>query len=154
QRHRLLSLCAARICRHQELDARHALAERALRWSDLLGPRPHRVRRPTLVDVANNDRSRLGATRLFLRGQGLVLRSRPLSAALPRQWGGGRCEPDIHVELPILWLLIGLSIVAAFASWANFRVRGYRLPAAAALLVFGGSFMLSGVVPALFQRLF
>src|SRR5262249_25308723 len=66
----------------------------------------------------------------------------------------GASYTDIHVELPVLWLLIGLSIVAAFASWANFRVRGYRLPAAAALLVFGGSFVLSGVVPALFQRLF
>src|SRR5215510_7335407 len=66
----------------------------------------------------------------------------------------GASYTDIHVELPVLWLLIGLSIVAAFASWANFRARGYRLPAAAALLVFGGSFVLSGVVPALFQRLF
>jgi uncharacterized membrane protein (UPF0182 family) len=54
---------------------------------------------------------------------------------------------DIHVELPILWLLIGLSIVAAFAAWANLRVHTYRLPAAAAVLVFGGSFLLSGVVP-------
>jgi uncharacterized protein len=61
---------------------------------------------------------------------------------------------DIHVELPVLWLLIGLSIVAAFATWANLRVRTYRLPAAAAVLVFGGSFVLSGVVPGLFQRLF
>src|SRR5262249_58169911 len=66
----------------------------------------------------------------------------------------GASYTDIHVELPVLWLLIGLSIVAAFASWANFRARGYRLPAAAALLVFGGSFVLSGVVPELFQRLF
>jgi uncharacterized protein len=66
----------------------------------------------------------------------------------------GASYTDIHAELPVLWLLIGLSIVAAFASWANFRVRGYRLPAAAAVLVFGGSFVLSGVVPALFQRLF
>src|SRR5215831_3612495 len=66
----------------------------------------------------------------------------------------GASYTDIHVELPVLWLLIGLSIVAAFASWANFRTRGYRLPAAAALLVFGGSFVLSGVVPELFQRLF
>ena len=39
---------------------------------------------------------------------------------------------DIHVELPVLWLLIGLSIVAAFAAWANVRVRTYRLPVAAA----------------------
>src|SRR5215831_16818361 len=66
----------------------------------------------------------------------------------------GASYTDIHVELPVLWLLIGLSIVAAFASWANLRVRTYRLPVAAVVLVFGGSFVLSGVVPALFQRLF
>jgi uncharacterized protein len=53
----------------------------------------------------------------------------------------GASYTDIHVELPVLWLLIGLSTFAAFASWANLRV-------------FGGSFVLSGVVPALFQRLF
>ena len=44
----------------------------------------------------------------------------------------GASYTDIHVELPVLWLLIGLSIVAAFAAWANLRVRTYRLPAAAA----------------------
>src|SRR5262249_60444884 len=83
QGHRVLSLCAARVCRHQELGAAHALAECALRRSDLLGPRPHRVRCPAPVDVANSDRSRFGAAWLLLRGEGLVLRSRPLSAALP-----------------------------------------------------------------------
>src|SRR5271170_4757222 len=66
----------------------------------------------------------------------------------------GASYTDIHVGLPILWLLIGLSIVAAFAAWANLRVRTYRLPAAAAVLVFGGSLLLSGVVPVLFQRVF
>src|SRR5258708_4143406 len=66
----------------------------------------------------------------------------------------GASYTDIHVELPVLWLLIGLSIVAAFVAWANLRVRTYRLPAAAVVLVFGGSFVLSAVVPALFQRLF
>ena len=66
----------------------------------------------------------------------------------------GASYTDIHVELPILWLLIGLSIVAAFAAWANFRVRTYRLPIAAVALVFGGSFLLSGVIPGLFQHLF
>src|SRR6266545_4366411 len=66
----------------------------------------------------------------------------------------GASYTDIHVELPVLWLLIGLSIVAAFAAWANLRVRTYWLPTAATVLVFGGSFVLSGVVPALFQRLF
>jgi len=66
----------------------------------------------------------------------------------------GASYTDIHVELPVLWLLIGLSIVAAFAAWANVRLRTFRLPAAAAVLVFGGSFVLSGVIPGLFKRVF
>jgi hypothetical protein len=66
----------------------------------------------------------------------------------------GASYTDIHVELPVLWLLIGLSIVAAFAAWANVRVRTYRIPAAAVVLVFGGSFVLSEVTPELFQRVF
>ena len=66
----------------------------------------------------------------------------------------GASYTDIHVELPVLWLLIALSIVAAFAAWANARVRTYRIPVAAAVLVFGGSFVLSGVIPVLFKRVF
>ncbi|MFZ1195284.1 MAG: UPF0182 family protein, partial [Pseudolabrys sp.] len=66
----------------------------------------------------------------------------------------GASYTDIHVGLPVLWLLIGLSIVAAFAAWANVRVRTYRIPAAAAVLVFGGSLVLSEVVPGFFQRVF
>ena len=66
----------------------------------------------------------------------------------------GASYTDIHVGLPVLWLLIGLSIVATFAAWANVRVRTYRIPAAAAVLVFGGSFVLSEVIPGIFQRVF
>ena len=66
----------------------------------------------------------------------------------------GASYTDVHVELPVLWLLIGLSIVAAFTAWANVRMRSYRLLAAAAVLVFGGSLVLSGLVPAIFQRVF
>ncbi len=66
----------------------------------------------------------------------------------------GASYTDIHVELPVLWLLIGLSIIAAFAAWANLRVRTYRLPVAATVFVFGGSFVLSVVVAGLFQRVF
>ena len=66
----------------------------------------------------------------------------------------GASYTDIHVGLPVLWLLIGLSIVAAFAVWANARVRTYRIPAAAAALVFGGSLVLSEIVPGFFQRVF
>jgi uncharacterized protein len=66
----------------------------------------------------------------------------------------GASYTDIHVELPALWVLIGFSIVAASAAWANLRARSYRLPAAAVVLVFGGSFVLAGVVPAIFERVF
>ena len=33
----------------------------------------------------------------------------------------GASYTDIHVELPVLWLLIGISMVAACAAWANLR---------------------------------
>ncbi len=65
----------------------------------------------------------------------------------------GASYTAVHVELPVLWLLIGLSTIAAFAAWANLRVRTYRLPTAAMILVFSAVFLLSGVVPGLFQRL-
>src|SRR5713101_1186254 len=37
----------------------------------------------------------------------------------------GASYTDIHVGLPAVWLMIGLSIIAAFAAWANLRVRTY-----------------------------
>jgi uncharacterized membrane protein (UPF0182 family) len=59
----------------------------------------------------------------------------------------------VHVRLPILWVLVGFSIIAAMAAAANVRARRYLLPAGAAVLVFGGSFALSALIPGLFQRL-
>jgi uncharacterized membrane protein (UPF0182 family) len=64
----------------------------------------------------------------------------------------GASYTDVHVRLPVLWLLIGLSIVAAFVSWANLWMRTYRLPVAAVLLVVIGTLVLSGVTPALFRQ--
>ena len=66
----------------------------------------------------------------------------------------GASYTDIHVQLPVLWLLILASIAAAFASWANLRMKTYWLPAAAILLVFGSSFLLSGILPMLFRHFF
>src|SRR6195256_2861795 len=57
----------------------------------------------------------------------------------------GASYTDVHVGL--LWLMIGLSIIAALAASANLRVRTYRLPAAAVMLVVIGSLVLSGVAP-------
>ena len=66
----------------------------------------------------------------------------------------GASYTDVHVGLPGLWLMIGLLIIAAFAALANLRVRTYRLPAAAVMLVVIGSFVLSGAVPVLFRQFF
>lgn len=66
----------------------------------------------------------------------------------------GASYTDVHVGLPGLWLMIGLSIIAAFAALANLRVRTYRLPAAAVMLVVIGSFVLSGMAPVLFRQFF
>ncbi|GLR91542.1 UPF0182 family membrane protein [Bradyrhizobium iriomotense] len=61
---------------------------------------------------------------------------------------------DVNVELPVLWILIALSIVAALAAWANLWVRTYSLPTAAIALLFGAAFLLSGIIPAVFQRFY
>ena len=66
----------------------------------------------------------------------------------------GASYTDIYVGLPVLWLLVGLSIVATLATWVNVRARTYRIPIAAVVLVFGGSFLLSSVIPGLFKRVF
>lgn len=66
----------------------------------------------------------------------------------------GASYTDVHVGLPVLWPLIGLATAAAAASWANMRQRGYRIPAASALIVFGSAFVLVLIYPALFQRFY
>src|SRR5712672_4033979 len=66
----------------------------------------------------------------------------------------GASYTDIHVGLPVLWLLIGFSIGAAIAVWANLRMRSYPLPAAAIVLVVIGSFVLSDMAPVLFRQVF
>jgi uncharacterized membrane protein (UPF0182 family) len=59
-----------------------------------------------------------------------------------------------HVQLPVLWMLIGIASLAAVAASANIRLRTFRIPIAGVVLLFGGSFLLSEIVPALFQRLY
>jgi uncharacterized membrane protein (UPF0182 family) len=66
----------------------------------------------------------------------------------------GASYTDVHVQLPFLWLLVALSIIAALFSWTNIRLRTYWLPGVAILLVFGGSFLLSGLIPGLFRHFF
>src|SRR6516164_3936704 len=66
----------------------------------------------------------------------------------------GASYTDTHVALPVPWLLVGLSIIAALACWANLRVRTWKLPVAGVVLVFGSSLVLAVALPALFQVVF
>ena len=61
---------------------------------------------------------------------------------------------DLNVRLPILWLLIGLAAICAIASWVNVRWRTWRIPAAAVALLFGSSFVVAVLFPALFNRFY
>jgi uncharacterized protein len=61
---------------------------------------------------------------------------------------------DLTLGLPVLWLLIVLAAIAALACWVNVRERTYRLPLTAAAVVFGTSFVLAELVPAVFQRVY
>jgi uncharacterized membrane protein (UPF0182 family) len=61
---------------------------------------------------------------------------------------------DVHVELPVLWLLIVLAVIAAVACGANLRRRTWRIPAGAAAALFATSLVLGDVAPALFQRVY
>ena len=51
-------------------------------------------------------------------------------------------------------LLIALAVIAAGAAFANMRLRSAPLVIAAALMVFGGAFVLGEAVPALVQRFY
>ena len=66
----------------------------------------------------------------------------------------GASYTDVNVVLPALWVLAGLAIAAAIASWVGVLVKCYKLAAAGAVLVFGGSFVLTAAFPALFQRIY
>jgi uncharacterized membrane protein (UPF0182 family) len=66
----------------------------------------------------------------------------------------GASYADLHVELPVLWLMIALAALGALIALANLRVRSLRLPIAAVALVFGGSLLLAAVLPGLVQRFY
>jgi len=66
----------------------------------------------------------------------------------------GASYTDVHVELPVLWLLVGVAAAASVTSWANMRWRSYRILAGSVLVVFGSSFAFALIYPALFQRFY
>ena len=110
-------------------------------------------KRPARVSLGHRPRLRPAGS--LLRGQGLVLLARPLPAPLRRQWrgrGGGLHGRPCRAAGALGARRACLS--GRLASWANMWVRSYKLPAAAAVLVFGGSFVLALAFPALFQRIY
>ena len=61
---------------------------------------------------------------------------------------------DSHVGLPGLWILVVLAAVAAIAACVNIQRRRLGLVIAGVALVFGGSIVFTGLVPAVFERLY
>jgi len=66
----------------------------------------------------------------------------------------GASYTDVHVVLPVLWLLVCIAAIAAMVAWTNVWRRIYRPAIVASVLVFGGSFVLAEVVPGLFERFY
>src|SRR5712691_1795475 len=58
----------------------------------------------------------------------------------------------VHVKLPFQWVLVAAALVGAGLAAANVRTHGWRLPAAAVVLVFGTA-IASSILPDVFQRL-
>ncbi len=85
QGHRLLSLFTAGLYRAQELAAAAAVLRHSSHRRGVLGAWRHRARPAAATPVSRRPRPWLGAARPVLRGQGRVLRSRSLPAALQRQ---------------------------------------------------------------------
>ena len=124
QGHRLLPLLAAGLRRGQELAAVDPAAGRPDGRRDLLPARRHQ-----------SGSSALGVSSAAIaHGSallGLYFAVKAWSYALDRYLllyndngvvvGAG--YTDVHVELPALWLLIGLAAVAAIVAWANVRLR-------------------------------
>ncbi|MBN8939935.1 MAG: UPF0182 family protein [Rhizobiales bacterium] len=59
---------------------------------------------------------------------------------------------DVHVGLPLLWLMTGVSIAVACVTWSNIWLRTVRLPVIM-MITFGSAVILSGIFTASFQRL-
>ncbi|RZF28917.1 UPF0182 family protein [Paraburkholderia sp. UYCP14C] len=66
----------------------------------------------------------------------------------------GASYTDVHVELPVLWMLVGLAAASAVALGINMRRRSYLQPVVLALLVFGSSFVFAVIYPSLFERFY
>ena len=101
----------------------------------------------TAMDFVRSRSPRLRPTGSLLRGQGLVLWSGPLSPALRRQRRrGGAGYTDVHVELPASLGADRTRVRRRCRLMGQRAGADYRLPLAAAALVFGSSFALAAGV--------
>jgi len=66
----------------------------------------------------------------------------------------GASYTDLHVNLPVLRLLIALAIAASIACVANLRWLNFQIPVAAVAALFVSSVLLSLIFPALFERFY
>ena len=66
----------------------------------------------------------------------------------------GASYTDVHLQLPVLWLLLLVAAAGALACFENLRRHSWRLPTAAVAILVASSLLLGGLVPAVFQRVY
>lgn len=64
----------------------------------------------------------------------------------------GATYTDVHVQLPVLKLLIALAFFCALIFFANMKFKETSLPVVAIILLFAGSAIIGGVYPGLVQQ--
>jgi hypothetical protein len=61
---------------------------------------------------------------------------------------------DLHVRLPVLWILVGLAAACAVAAALNVRWHSARVAVGTVAALFGSSIAISTILPAAFQRFY
>ncbi len=61
---------------------------------------------------------------------------------------------DLHVRLPVLWLMAAAALACAIASGLNVRWRSLKVAIGAPVFLFLSSIIVAGIYPALFQRFY
>ena len=61
---------------------------------------------------------------------------------------------DVHLQIPILWGLVGLSVAGALACFANVRLRTLRVPLFSAVVIFVCGSLLGPLATSLYQRVY
>jgi hypothetical protein len=64
----------------------------------------------------------------------------------------GASYTDVHAELPVYFIMIGVALITAVLFLVNIRVKGWLLPLAALIFLGGSLVIFTGIYPAIIQQ--